>query len=249
MPGLKTSHSKDYRLFLLRKKLLRQHFLDLPREGFGKRVEVQTGLVARQAPRLGPDDIEPRLVAELAAKTWGLVQPVGDFLSLRANRVLPTLAAGWRLVLPLQKMSQKNRHAARQFALLAFAHVLDLLCDVLDVDGGQLARAQQCGLLIGPRHNVLFVSRSHDCSVWRQWLDDWCTRAGRQAAFRTLPMVLRACSKTLSGHARRRVLSGAAKYAFHVDSATGNAWSLFSTVSASAWVSPDRSISARNATP
>ncbi|ABO60390.1 hypothetical protein Bcep1808_7515 (plasmid) [Burkholderia vietnamiensis G4] len=62
-------------------------------------------------------------------------------------------------------------------------------------------------------------------------------------------IVFFACSRTLSGQVRRLALSGAARYAFHVDKAIGNACPALTTSSASACVIPAASISARSDAP
>src|SRR5581483_2365719 len=64
-------------------------------------------------------------------------------------------------ILPLEQVRQQHGHTARQFALFALTHVLDFLCDVLDVQRRELASAQQRSLFVGPCHHVLLVARSH----------------------------------------------------------------------------------------
>jgi hypothetical protein len=39
-------------------------------------------------------------------------------------------------------VSKQHSHAARQFALLAFSHVVDLIGDVICVDSGEISRTQ-----------------------------------------------------------------------------------------------------------
>jgi hypothetical protein len=58
-------------------------------------------------------------------------------------------------------MGQERNHAAGQLALLALAHVLDLLGNVLPVQQFELARPDQPGLLVGSGHHVLLVASAH----------------------------------------------------------------------------------------
>src|SRR5260363_439103 len=63
-------------------------------------------------------------------------------------------------------MNQQHSHSVRQLSFLASAHVLDLLCDVLDINSRQLARTQQRGLLAGPCHHVFLVTCVHYVLLW-----------------------------------------------------------------------------------
>ena len=51
----------------------------------------------------------------------------------------PACAASVRLVLPFQKTGNEHGQAAFKFSLFAFAHILDFLGDVLDIQGGEMA--------------------------------------------------------------------------------------------------------------
>src|SRR5260363_403539 len=63
-------------------------------------------------------------------------------------------------------MNKQHSHSVRQLSFLASAHVLDLLCDVLDINSRQLARTQQRGLLAGPCHHVFLVTCVHYVLLW-----------------------------------------------------------------------------------
>src|SRR5260363_302579 len=70
------------------------------------------------------------------------------------------------LKFPLEQINSQHSHSVRQLSFLASAHVLDLLCDVLDINSRQLARTQQRGLLAGPCHHVFLVTCVHYVLLW-----------------------------------------------------------------------------------
>lgn len=67
----------------------------------------------------------------------------------------------FRLILPLEQMSQENRHPAFKFTLLTLAHVLDLLRNVLQVEKIKLTGTNQPSLFIGPGHHIRLIPRTH----------------------------------------------------------------------------------------
>lgn len=58
-----------------------------------------------------------------------------------------------------QKVGQEHNHAADQFALFAFTHVLNLLGDVHPTQLIKTSRLDELGLLIGSSHYIGVVTR------------------------------------------------------------------------------------------
>jgi ABC-type phosphate/phosphonate transport system substrate-binding protein len=77
--------------------------------------------------------------------------------ALVLNRDFPGWPAIGGLVAPFQKMGEEDDKAADKLTLLAPAHALDLLGNMLDVGGGQFAGAKQGGLLVGPGVEIALV--------------------------------------------------------------------------------------------
>jgi hypothetical protein len=107
------------------------------------------GIVPCLAPPIG--------IVEALLQTWRTLQAMCDARALNPDRRVPASASARRLALPFQKMCEQDRHAAGQLALLALAHVFDLLGEMLDIESVESAGTQQPRLLVGPGDHILFI--------------------------------------------------------------------------------------------
>ncbi len=130
-----------------------------PRAGFRHIAVREPHFLACLASRIEPQVLLPVRVAHDRLEARRLLDcerdPPALVVDHRAPGIRPILATFG----PFEEMRQQHGHAIGQLALFAFAHVLDLVGHMFNVEFVKPAGAQEAGLLLRPDQHVLVVAR------------------------------------------------------------------------------------------